>query len=80
MSPSPQIKNSEGEHSVNNLNGIDNEVPVRKLPHFHGAVSAAREQSVVLVNEDLRDSLADVLEDSMPGVLLRECVVALVTV
>ena len=35
------------------LDGVDYEVPVWKLPHLHGTVSAAREQAVLLVHKDL---------------------------
>ena len=55
------------------------DVLFRKLPYFEGSVCPAGEEAVVLVHQDLGDTLTDVLEDSVPRVLAGKGVVATVT-
>ena len=55
------------------------DVLLRKLSDFERSIRPTREQTVVFVNQDLRHSLADVLEDSMASVLPGKRVVAPVT-
>lgn len=53
---------------------MNNRFAVRQLSNFHGTVGTTGEQPTALVDLELRDALADVLEEATARVLTHEAV------
>ena len=44
---------------------VKHDVPIRELSDFHRSIRSTREQSIMFVNHDLRNSLTNIFEYSM---------------